>query len=90
MPLDPPVEWSSTFGNPMVPFRAHLFLRHGPQSPIHNNPRINPDIYAELSTIMISAGSLRFSVLRYARTLQTTINLPFPIIVPYGAVLMLS
>jgi len=45
-----------------------------------------------LSTITISAESLRFSVLHYTITpvLKTTINLPFPIIVPYGAVLSLS
>jgi len=44
----------------------------------------------ELSTIRISAESFRFSVLHYARTLKTTINLPFPLIVPYVAVLTMS
>jgi len=43
----------------------------------------------ELPTIMISAKSLWFSVLHYACTLKTMINLPCPVIFPYGAVLLL-
>ena len=42
---------------------------------------------SELPTITISGESLRISVLHYARTLKTTINLPFPVTVPYGTVL---
>ena len=48
------------------------------------------NLYTELPTIMISAESLPFSVLHYTRTLKTIINLPFPLIIPYGAVLTLS
>jgi len=46
-------------------------------------------ILAKLPTITISAESLRISVLHYARTLKTSINLPIPVIVPYGTVLSL-
>jgi len=45
---------------------------------------------AELPTITISAESLRFSLRHYVRTLKTTINLPFSVIIPYGAILSLS
>jgi len=37
-----------------------------------------------------SCQPLWFSVLHYARTLKTMINLPFPVIVPCGAVVSLS
>jgi hypothetical protein len=46
--------------------------------------------YVSVIISLQSCQPLRFSVLHYARTLKTTINLPFPVIVLCGAVLSLS
>ena len=74
-------------------FKVHMCMTmNSMKTKNHASPgyhRFIKTFRAELPTITISAESLQFSVLRYACTLKTKINLSFPVIVPYGAVFSL-